>query len=218
MDVRLFKDDSEHSHISALKTSVSDGKTISELFVENSHRIGGYTNGSPLISITETNLSESNTKFIGIGIYHLFEASGFSNLLNRVRLFNLSNYYNANEIIFKPDKSSGNWIEVITSGEGEEETSVEKVNFLMSTDAFSYEEISMLTFEVAIEGNECTYYPVAEKFGEFIKISLVLSSNNTLLSDCGCKASIKVSVALKSGIKYKLPFNINLNGDISNIS
>jgi hypothetical protein len=165
-------------------------------------------------------LSESNTKFIGIGIYYLFEAPGFSNLLNRVRLFNLSNYYNANEIIFKPDKSSGNWIEVITNGEGEEATSVEKVSFLMSTDAFSYEEISMLAFEVTIEGEgkESTYYTTPDKLGEFIKISLVLSSNSILLTDCECKASVKVSVTLKSGIKYRLPFNINLNGDISNIS
>lgn len=217
MSVRLFKDDGEHSHINALKTNVDNGKSMRELFEENSEPISnGYLNNGRIF-VTVNDLSASNVKFIGVGIYHLFEASGFNNLLNRIRLFNLSNYYNANEIIFKPDMSSGNWIEVITNRQGEEETKMERISFLMSTDAFSYDEISMLMVEVTL-GNKNNYTPTYESFGEFIKISLELSSNNTLLTECECKARIIVNVTLKSMVKYRLPFDINLNGDISNIS
>jgi hypothetical protein len=162
-------------------------------------------------------LSSGNVKFIGIGMYHIFQNSSFDNLLKRVRVFNFSNYYNVGDIVFKPNGAGDTWIS-LEPPQAEESEQIEVFNFLMETKTFTINEISSVELSITL-GNAHTYTASLEGGTSSIAISVALSSNTSKLKGCSdCKARINVTIELKNGIKYILPFDITANGNISNIS
>ena len=231
---RLIKDGSSHANILTLKTTTN--QALKDVFNSFSELTVSRSNG---LNIVEDVTSDN---FVGIGIYHTFCNSSFDNLLKRIQLFNVTNYYNVSEITFAPDFGADGWVEVSEKGfevdkdsidiqvegdsggeETESEGSVtenpkgntktEKFNFLMSTKAFTYDEILTTTMDIAL-GAQSTYTPTVEEKGVDIKVSVVLSGNNVLITDGEEDAKIKVNITLKNGVKYIIPFTINLAGNI----
>jgi hypothetical protein len=183
----------------------------------------------------------------------MFENCSFDNLLKRIRLFNLSNYYNVGSITFAPDNSGGSWLTVgekdnvvvdkdtvivessgytiidgrtiyiRTRGKPEDDpegiTKIEHMYFLLTTDAFSYEDIELDYVSISVElGEKVKYTPIIEKKGESVSFSIALSGNSILLTEYEGNANIIVNIPVKNKVNYILKFAINNSGIISNIS
>lgn len=249
--VKLIVDDENHSKLKQIKT----GRTSSLESIFDSITVGENYAGNPgTIEIYKNNLS--NTKFIGIGLQYTLENSLTDNLLGRIRLFNLSNYYNASKITFRTYDPGNGWIEKIekefevdkdtivisgsTEAGGEIEVSgetieistegginasvesnptgsnkIEKLNFFLETDAFDFDEINSVNMEVTM-GTLSNYTPSVENYGYGVRVSVTLTNSSQSINDQ--PATIKTYFVLRNGIKYVLPFIINKDGVISNIS
>ena len=265
MGAKLIMDTGLHEGMNLMKTRID--KNLTEVF--NNDLGDNLLVFSDKISIDKTGI-ESNVKFIGIALYHMFENCSFDNLLKRIRLFNLSNYYNVGNITFAPDNSGGSWltigkkdnvvvdrdtvnvksyvegyvestgditiegqtIHVRTRGEiengvaeGKPEndpegvTSTEYMHFLLTTDAFSYDDIELDYVSISVElGEKAKYTPIIEKKGESVSFSIALSGNSILLTEYVGNANIIVNIPVKNKVNYILKFAINNSGIISNIS
>jgi hypothetical protein len=91
--------------------------------------------------------------------------------------------------------------------------------FLLTTDAFSYEDIELDYVSISVElGEKVKYTPTIEKKGESVLFSIALSGNSILLTEYGGNANIIVNIPVKNKVNYILKFAINNSGIISNIS
>jgi hypothetical protein len=98
-------------------------------------------------------------------------------------------------------------------------TSTEYMHFLLTTDAFSYDDIELDYVSISVElGEKVKYTPIIEKKGESVSFSIALSGNSILLTEYEGNANIIVNIPVKNKVNYILKFAINNSGIISNIS
>ena len=147
-------------------------------------------------------------------------------------------YQNVDTIKLEPDTSSGNWYERVSNSfetegtqevqgyveidgeripvngggsiESNGEIKYDKFKFILTTNAFIFEEIDEMEIKVRIGGQEITYVPT---FNEN-KISVILSGNNKSIEKES--ADVTLSIRNKNGLRYILPFRINKDGEIKN--
>jgi hypothetical protein len=117
----------------------------------------------------------------------------------------------------------GQTIHVRTRGEAENDpegvTNTEYMHFLLTTDAFSYDDIELDYVSISVElGEKAKYTPIIEKKGESVSFSIALSGNSILLTEYVGNANIIVNIPVKNKVNYILKFAINNSGIISNIS
>ena len=142
--VKLIVDDDNHTKLKKIKTGTTGSiESIFDSITEGEN----YAGTAGTIEIYKNNLS--NVKFLGIGLQYTLENSASDNLLGKIRLFNLSNYYNASKITFRTYDPGNGWIEYIEKGF---EVDKDSINISGSSEGAGEIEISGETIEISTEG------------------------------------------------------------------
>ena len=208
--IDLIGDDDSHSSMLNIKT----GDSISDSYAALSK--GDYTsqksnpNG---IDINKTDLSSLGLSYIGVGVLYNMQNSSNDNLLKRLTVYNLSTLYCIKEIILEPDDCA--WIELPSEESVANGSGSERINFVLKTNSFIFNDINNIKMEVKIGNSSSEYTPEISMAANGINVSVLLVGITSSIMDYN--AFIKLSITLKNGIKYSLnQFEINYNGVIVN--
>jgi hypothetical protein len=194
--------------------SIKTGDSISNSYTAMSK--GNYTsqksnpNG---IDINKTGLSSLGLSYIGVGVLYNMQNSSNDNLLKRLTVYNLSTLHCIKEIVLEPDDCG--WIELPSEESVANGSGSERMNLILKTNSFVFNDINDIKMEVKIGNSSSEYTPEISMSASGIKISALLVGITSSILDYN--AFIKLSITLKNGIKYSLnQFEINYNGVIVN--
>ncbi len=198
-NISLVADNDAHSKILAVKTG-----DINSAYYDMS--IGDYTsektnpNG---IDINKTDLT-NDLSYIGVGIIYNMLNNTNDNLLKRIKVYNLSTFYNIKEMYFMPDERG--FIE--TTGDG-----TEKLNFSLKTSSFAYNDVVSFNMSVRIGNSYSTYQLIPSPSADGIDVSVLLTGIDESIMDYN--AFISFNLTIKNGLKYNFnQFEINNAGEI----